>query len=541
MRPQNENNEATLIQPERAGHVNQGEWQQCDTTPNDDDDNVINIQLPHNPNSPTGPELWSGNFHLISLYGSIEQIALDTKSIKDSLNFMARYISNKKVNSNKTNNLPDLNGIGDSIWNFISAVYKANWDSLYTDNKTKSLREKIASKFSPRIIPTAIKNNKEQPKFVPVTIDKVSPLPPLLVKSKKEVNAISKYFQSKKPSAENKNQVGNNNPVRSYAQATKTSAKVLKIKEAFPALDAKKINQVNSIVKGNPKPKPRIQMTTKGSSRKQVIIPMSKENNSTFMKNSSLHVANINRQLRNVKSEVFVDYIWSDPLSITIITSKVSQQSDLLIIDQYVKNSNDINALQVEEPWLLKSKSYLKIIGIPFYPHDNSQEWLMSNDIEMILKQNQIFDNIFLASRPRVIKVSPKSDMLIVWIDVWDIQSGSNAKMLINRCFNVGRYIVTIRGANMNPGVPQYKNCWKWGHMTFSCKIQGSKCIKCNDPHKSENHCEFGWCCKANDKINPPKVGSEERGAMSSFFQVLKLSRRSPSRFQPISILETQV
>jgi len=72
---------------------------------------------------------------------------------------------------------------------------------------------------------------------------------------------------------------------------------------------------------------------------------MSSDNNSTFMKNSSLHVANINKNLRNAKSEVLVDYICSDPLSITIITNKVSQQSDLQIINQYVKNSNDINAL----------------------------------------------------------------------------------------------------------------------------------------------------------------------------------------------------
>jgi len=84
---------------------------------------------------------------------------------------------------------------------------------------------------------------------------------------------------------------------------------VLKIKEAFPALNANEINQVNNIIKSNPKPKPRIQMTTKGLSRKQVIIPMSKENNNAFMKNSLLHVANINRQLRNIKSEVLVNYI----------------------------------------------------------------------------------------------------------------------------------------------------------------------------------------------------------------------------------------
>ena len=233
---------------------------------------------------------------------------------------------------------------------------------------------------------------------------------------------------------------------------------------------------------------------------------MSKENINAFMQNSSLHVANINRQLHNVKLEVLVDYICSETLGITIITSKVSKQSDLLIIDQYIKNSNDINALQVEEPRLPKSKSYLKIIGILFYPHTNSQEQLTSDNIEMILKQNQIFDNISLASKPRVIKVSPKSDMSIIWIDIWDIQSGKNTKMLINRCFNVGKYIATIWGANMNLGILQCKNCWKWGHATFSCRVQGSKCVKCNGPHKSENHREFGWCCKANNKINPPRL-----------------------------------
>ena len=77
---------------------------------------------------------------------------------------------------------------------------------------------------------------------------------------------------------------------------------------------------------------------------------MSKDNIDAFMKNSFLHVANINRQLHNAKLEVLIDYIRADPLGIIIITSKVCQQSDLLIINQYVKNSNDINALQIEEP-----------------------------------------------------------------------------------------------------------------------------------------------------------------------------------------------
>ena len=138
---------------------------------------------------------------------------------------------------------------------------------------------------------------------------------------------------------------------------------------------------------------------------------------------------------------------------------------------KYIKRSEDINELQVEEPHLPQSKSYLKIISIPFFPNGKTQNHLNASDVENILKQNQIFDDIKLASRPRVIKASPKSDMSIVWIDIWDHQSSNKAKCLINWCFNVGRYIATIRGANMNPGVPQCKNCWRWGHATFSCRI----------------------------------------------------------------------
>jgi len=181
---------------------------------------------------------------------------------------------------------------------------------------------------------------------------------------------------------------------------------------------------------------------------------MSSDNVTSFIKSLSLHVANINRLLRNTKSDVLVNYIRSDNTGIMVITNKVTQQSDMSIIDEYVKNSNNINFLQVEELHLPKSKLYLKIISIPYYPYVNSQEKLTSNDIKTILKQNHIFDNISLTSKPRVIKVSPKSDRAIVWLDIWNVQSGYNAKMLINRCFNVGNYITTIRGANMSPGIP---------------------------------------------------------------------------------------
>jgi len=441
-----------------------------------------------------------------------------------SLNFLAKYIKNKQVNGNMVNNLTDFDGMGDAIWSFISSVYEAKWDALHTDNKANTLRAKVTSKFTPRTSPQNNGNKKDIVKSVPVTINRVPPPPPLPAKTKKEVNIISKYFYPKKLSVENTAKDNNVNSGKSYVQASKSSVStsdMLKIKETFPSLNAQKINQVNNIVNGQNKSKSQIRMTTKGLLRKQVIIPISGENVSSFMKNSSLHIANINRNLRNTKSDALVDYLHSENSDITVITNKVAQQSDMSIIDNYVKNLNDINLLQVDEPCLPKSKSYLKITGIPFFPHANSQEKLTLDNIEVILKQNHIFDNIFLASKPRVIKVSPKSNMSIVWIDIWDVQSGKNAKMLINRCFNVSNFIATIRGANMNPRVPQCKNCWKWGHTTFSCKIQGAKCVKCNSPHKSEHHQEFGWCCKANPKINPPRLETKKGKPCPYLFKYL--------------------
>ena len=75
---------------------------------------------------------------------------------------------------------------------------------------------------------------------------------------------------------------------------------------------------------------------------------MVKDNIDKFMKNSSIHVANLNRNLKNTKSEVSVDYICFDTLGIMVVTNSVSLNSDLLIIEKYVKNLENIDSTQVE-------------------------------------------------------------------------------------------------------------------------------------------------------------------------------------------------
>ena len=138
--------------------------------------------------------------------------------------------------------------MGDAIWNFILSVYVSKWDVLYTNCKTNTFRLKILSKFTPRILFTNGNSKKDSSKSSPVTINKALSPPPLLAKSKKEINIISKYFYSKK-SENNKKNNGNSSlnsqSNKSYAQASKSptsTSNVLKIKEIFPALNVKKID-----------------------------------------------------------------------------------------------------------------------------------------------------------------------------------------------------------------------------------------------------------------------------------------------------------
>jgi len=76
---------------------------------------IINIQLPYDTQAPTEPELWSGSFHPILLHGSIKHFTSDTKNIKVTLDFLAKYIKNKQVNGNLVNNLNNFNSMGDTI------------------------------------------------------------------------------------------------------------------------------------------------------------------------------------------------------------------------------------------------------------------------------------------------------------------------------------------------------------------------------------------------------------------------------------------
>ena len=185
---------------------------------------------------------------------------------------------------------------------------------------------------------------------------------------------------------------------------------------------------------------------------------MNNENKSKFIEVSSTYITNLDRVLKNIKSEVMADFVHNEQVGIIIVINKVASPLDLQTIESYVKSSNNIDEENVEVPCLLQSKSHLKIIDIP-YLLEGTKTPILADVVKLIIKSNHIFNNIAIVSRPYIIKVSLKSDMAIIWLDIWDVQSGNNTRWLINWCFNIKSYIVTIRGTNINPGVLQCKNC----------------------------------------------------------------------------------
>jgi len=64
-------------------------------------------------------------------------------------------------------------------------------------------------------------------------------------------------------------------------------------------------------------------------------------------------------------------------------------------------------------PRLSQSKSYLKILGIPYFIEDTNLS-ITLDIVESIIKNTHIFNNIVLASCSQVIKTLSKLNMTVI-------------------------------------------------------------------------------------------------------------------------------
>jgi len=154
-------------------------------------------------------------------------------------------------------------------------------------------------------------------------------------------------------------------------------------------------------------------MTTKRLSKQQIIVLMGANNISKFMFSLEDHIANINRALKNIKSEIMADFLYYNYQGLIITTNKTAFQLDLSTIEKYIKNIDFIKTEDIMASCLLQSKSYLTIIGIP-YIKENTNSPINFTNIKKIIQFTHIFNNVYLVSKLHIIKSSPKYNMVVV-------------------------------------------------------------------------------------------------------------------------------
>jgi len=153
---------------------------------------------------------------------------------------------------------------------------------------------------------------------------------------------------------------------------------------------SKKIDNIHKIIHDTSKPKSKLNMTTKDSLRKQIIVLISNDNKAKFIVFLSEHITNFNRVFKNIKSEVIVDFAHIDQNNIVIVTNEVVFLLDLQTIEKYVKNIKHFNSKDINTSCLFQSKFYLKIKGISYFL-ENTNISITLDFVETIIKNNYIW------------------------------------------------------------------------------------------------------------------------------------------------------
>ena len=102
---------------------------------------------------------------------------------------------------------------------------------------------------------------------------------------------------------------------KSYTQASKVINStniedVIQVKKAFPALSADEVGKMLKAKNSNGgMKKPKINMTIRGQSRREVIISMTRANAELIVNSAHIHTTNINKCLKNSNSNIVADFI----------------------------------------------------------------------------------------------------------------------------------------------------------------------------------------------------------------------------------------
>jgi len=265
---------------------------------------------------------WNRVYQVLSIFGTEDTIFKDAKIIFNSIRRLKSYIKHHPVN--KVPPKGEFVPVVEYLWKLIDIIYTTKWNSLiFNKEKTLTIRkcvgEHIMSYYRQNQLSTSIsdmKMNTPSPlsstevALPPTTNTSVAPPPP-------NKNVKSTIKKAPKPL----------NMKKSYTQASKSNLSciedILQVKKVFPALLVNKVGKVLKIRNSREgSKKPRINMTTRGPSRKKVIIPMAKHIAELIVNSAHTHITNVNKCLKNSKSNIVANFIYITNNEIVITTNK---------------------------------------------------------------------------------------------------------------------------------------------------------------------------------------------------------------------------
>ena len=173
----------------------------------------------------------------------------------------------------------------------------------------------------------------------------------------------------------------------------------------FLTTSSKKIADINNIINKSSLIKFKINMSTKRSSRKQVIIPISESNTNIIGSNASFHINSINRYLKETNLNTLANFIHMKKFDIIVTTDQAASVQDMNIIEKVLKEAKNVNWDLIKSSHLPQFKLYLKILGLLYYL-ENTNNPITSELVEEVIKESHIFNVITLISKPQIIKVS---------------------------------------------------------------------------------------------------------------------------------------
>ena len=396
---------------------------------------------------PSIPSSWNRAHHALSIFGTDDTFKINTTNMAQSLSRIINYIQSNPADKKKL--AVNFVQVTKSFQSLIIAIYSSRWDLLPIEN-SKNFCELVSKRIVNSYLNGLLKQSEMKKPSLSMPATAMNSNTPVASLSGKVTGPNEK--KAPKPMIMKK----------SYVEAFKANIlsnieDIIQVKKAFPALLA---DEVGKILKaknsGVGTKKPKINMMIRKLSRREDIIPITKVNTELIINLAYTHISDVNNCLKISKSDTITDFICINVNGIIIMTNKPASNLDLSTIEKYLKNIQNVNLDSIKSPCLPKSKSYMKIVKLSY----SSKLGVMTPDIiKGVLKELHLFKNAILASKSCIIKASPKSDKAVVWVDIWDSQSSSCVKNIINWRFNIGQFIVTIRRTNMNPGISQYKSC----------------------------------------------------------------------------------